>query len=97
MTKDEAYRFWQQSMGYMYARYGLDLLKKFKDTDDLIIKLRDNLAAQKIDIPIAMDSLCKEWPIFTGAAGSNLGFRMEKILERKIQDTLLPAWKETKN
>lgn len=93
-SEAEAYHFWQQSMGYMYARYGLDLLKKFKDTDDLILKLRDSLAFRKIDIPLAMDSLSKDWPILVGTDGSNLGFRLEKILERKKQDTLLPAWQE---
>lgn len=93
-TEEESYLFWQQSMGYMYARYGLNLLKKFKDTDDLILRLRDSLAARKIDIPLAMDSLSKDWPILMGTSGSNLGFRLEKILRKKTQDTLLPAWRE---
>ena len=93
-TEEDSYLFWQQSMGYMYARYGLNLLKKFKDTDDLILRLRDSLAARKIDIPLAMDSLSKDWPILMGTSGSNLGFRLEKILRKKTQDTLLPAWRE---
>lgn len=93
LTNAEAYRFWQQAMGYMYARYGLDLLKKFRNTDDLILKLRDSLYVRQIDIPLAMDSLCSEWPILIGTKGSNLGQRLEKILRREQRDTLLPAWK----
>ena len=93
MTDEESYRFWQQAMGYIYARYGIDLLKRFKDTDGLILKVRKSIVLHQIDIPIAMDSLFREWPIFKGMDGSNVSFRLNKILKMDARDTLLPAWK----
>ncbi len=94
LKAEERLWFWQQAMGYVYARYGLELLEKYSDTDRLLLRLRDSLAILSINIPANMDSLSRDWPIFLGMEGSKIGYSLEKILRREKKDTLLPKWRD---
>jgi len=81
--------FWKLNIGYLYNRYELTFLKKFRKTDATILKIKDSLFIRKIDIASTIDSLQLDWPCFQ-KMDNNDKDKLRKYLQRKTQDTLLP-------
>lgn len=83
--------FWMLGLGYVYSRYQMDLIKKFKETDYTLTILRDSLHARNIDIFDSIDSLSKDWPAIEKLDAKSRD-QLDRYLRKEKQDTLLPPY-----
>jgi len=89
LSEKESIIFWENALGYVYVRYGADLLKKYAETDQLLIKIRDNVFANKIVIKPALNRLCKEWPVLYGSSEEAISDLIKDVFEMRKKDKIL--------
>ncbi len=68
LSNKENIIFWENAIGYAYVRFGPELLKKYGQSDFLLLKIRDNVSQNKIEVKSAVKRLCKEWPVLYGSS-----------------------------
>ena len=81
MDSKESIIFWEDAMGYLYVRYGNQLLKKFSSSDKIISKVRNSIIKREISIGSAIKRLCREWPILYGTSEKEITSDLKKLFD----------------
>ena len=50
LNEDEKIDFWIKSLIYLHQRFGIQLLKRYSNTDDLILIVKKNIKANRLDV-----------------------------------------------
>ncbi len=89
LSPSEEIYFWENILGYVYVRYGADLLKKYGNSDRLMLRIRDQINSKKIGIKPAVKRLCKEWPVLYGTSDEAIEDQLQKVFEPVKKDKIL--------
>jgi hypothetical protein len=91
LSKKETLRFWEDALGYVYVRYGLELLKRYAQTDETIIRIRAAILKHEIKLNPTMKRLCKEWPVLYGTDADAISSDLKKIFQLPKKKRLLSS------
>ena len=89
LSETESIYFWENAMGYAYVRFGEELLKKYSETDMILIKIRENFTSKKISVNPAVKRLCKEWPVLYGASEEDISDHLKDVFGLRKKDEIL--------
>jgi hypothetical protein len=89
LDENESIVFWEEALGYVYVRYGTDLLTKYGQTDQLIIRIKDSLHHRQINVNPAIKRLCREWPVLIGASDEEISDQIKNALKVEKPKKLL--------
>lgn len=89
LSQSEEIFFWENVLGYIYVRYGADLLKKYGKSDRLLLKIRDEINSKNIALKPAVKRLCREWPVLYGTSDEAIEDVLKKVFEPVKKDKIL--------
>jgi hypothetical protein len=89
LSKNDNIIFWENAIGYVYVRYGPELLKKIGQSDFLLLKIRDNLNKHQINIKSAVKRLCREWPVLYGSSEEDISDLIKDVMLLRKKKGLL--------
>jgi len=91
MSKKETLLFWENALGYVYVRYGLELLKRYAQTDETIMRIKGEILKHEIKLSPTIKRLCKEWPVLYGIDDSTISSALKKTFQLPKKKRLLPS------
>jgi hypothetical protein len=79
LNEDEKIDFWIKSLIYLHQRFGIQLLKRYSNTDDLILIVKKNIKANRLDVKKSIKKITSHCSVISNKYNSKTLSELESL------------------